>query len=166
MKKIKSLFELFFIMFKIGIFTFGGGYAMIGILEHEFVEKRKWVEKNEFTDLVAIAESTPGPISINCSTYIGYKTNKILGAIIATLAMCLPSFIIIYLISLFFNNFLEIEIIAKAFSGIRIAVIFLILSAGLKFLKSKIKKVYNLFIVLHFFYKKITHYLVSIIFVI
>lgn len=139
MKKSQNLIDLFLSMLKIGLFTFGGGYAMIHLLENEFVTKRGYIESGEFMDLVAIAESTPGPIAINCSTYIGYKREGILGAIFATAGMCIPSFTIIYLISLFFNSFLEIEWVAAAFRGIRICVIYLILSAGIKMLK-KIKK--------------------------
>ena len=126
-------------MFKIGMFTFGGGYAMIHLLDCEFVEKRGWIKSEDFMDLVAIAESTPGPIAINCSTYIGYKRAGLLGAILATLGMCLPSFTVIFIISLFFNSFLEIAWVSSAFKGIQICVIFLILSAGVKMLK-KIKK--------------------------
>jgi chromate transporter len=105
MKTFKTLWLLFISMLKIGLFTFGGGYAMIHILDNEFVGKKKWLDHDEFMDLVAIAESTPGPIAINCATYIGYKKEKILGAMIATLGMALPSFCIIYLISLFFRIF-------------------------------------------------------------
>lgn len=126
-------------MLKIGLFTFGGGYAMISLLESEFVSKKKWLDPEEFIDLVAIAESTPGPIAINCSTYIGYKKAGFLGALASTLGMCLPSFAIIYIISLFFNSFLEIRWVASAFRGIQICVVFLIMSAGLKMLR-KIKK--------------------------
>ena len=139
MKRLKNLIDICLSMMKIGLFTFGGGYAMIHLLENEFVTKRSWIESGEFMDLVAIAESTPGPIAINCSTYIGYKREGIPGAIFATAGMCIPSFTIIYLISLFFNSFLEIEWVAAAFRGIRICVIYLILSAGIKMLK-KIKK--------------------------
>ena len=139
MKKSKNLIDLFLSMLKIGLFTFGGGYAMIHLLENEFVTKRGYIESGEFMDLVAIAESTPGPIAINCSTYIGYKREGILGAIFATAGMCIPSFAIIFLISLFFNSFLEITWVSAAFKGIRICVIYLILSAGLKML-GKIKK--------------------------
>ena len=139
MKRLKNLIDICLSMMKIGLFTFGGGYAMIHLLENEFVTKREWIESGEFMDLVAIAESTPGPIAINCSTYIGYKREGIPGAIFATAGMCIPSFTIIYLISLFFNSFLEIEWVAAAFRGIRICVIYLILSAGIKMLK-KIKK--------------------------
>ena len=133
------ILSLFLSMLKIGCFAFGGGYAIIALLENEFISKRKWIDHDEFLDVVAIAESTPGPIAINCSTYIGYKREGILGAIFATAGMCIPSFAIIFLISLFFNSFLEITWVAAAFKGIRICVIYLILSAGLKMLK-KIKK--------------------------
>lgn len=139
MKKLKSLGELFLSMLKIGLFTFGGGYAMISLLDNEFVNKKKWIETDEFFDLVAVAESTPGPIAINCATYIGYKTEKLLGAIFATLGMITPSLVIIYCISLFFNQFLSTAWVASAFKGIQICVVFLIFSAGLKMLK-KIKK--------------------------
>ena len=139
MNKIKLLLSMFFSMLKIGLFTFGGGYAMIHILDDEFVEKKKWIDSDEFMDLVTIAESTPGPIAINCSTYIGYKKMGFIGALVATFGMCIPSFTIIYLISLFFNQFLEITWVASAFRGIQVCVIYLILSAGLKMLK-KMKK--------------------------
>ena len=144
--RLKSLWLLFINMLKIGLFTFGGGYAMIHLLENEFVSKKKWIEEDEFMDLVAIAESTPGPIAINCSTYIGYKKEKILGAVFATLGMCIPSFTIIFFISLFFNQFLSIGWVASAFKGIRVCVVFLILSAGVKMLKKMKKKPFNLLV--------------------
>lgn len=139
MERIKRLLGLFLTMFKIGLFTFGGGYAMIALLENEFVEKKKLLDHEEFLDMVAIAESTPGPIAINSATYIGYKTDKVIGSIFSTIAVCLPSLIIIYLISLFFNAFLAIELVAHAFKGIQIGVTFLILFAGIKMLRA-IKK--------------------------
>ena len=135
----KTLATLFFTMLKIGLFTFGGGYAMIALLENEFVTKRGWLEQEEFLDVAAIAESTPGPIAINSATYIGYKQAGILGSVVATLGMTLPSFCIIYAISLFFDAFLSLTVVACAFRGIQIAVIYLILSAGLRMLK-KMKK--------------------------
>ena len=144
MKKVKTLLDLFFTMLKIGLFTFGGGYAMIHFLDNEFVAKRKWLDSDEFFDLVAIAETTPGPIAINCSTYIGYKKMGFAGATVATLGMCIPSFSIIYVISLFFNSFLEIKWVASAFRGIQVCVVFLIISAGLKMLKKIKKTVFNL----------------------
>ena len=135
----KTLPTLFFTMLKIGLFTFGGGYAMIALLENEFVTKRGWLEQEEFLDVAAIAESTPGPIAINSATYIGYKQAGILGSLVATLGMTLPSFCIIYAISLFFDAFLSLTVVACAFRGIQIAVLYLILSAGLRMLK-KMKK--------------------------
>ena len=137
--KFKTNLQLFLTMLKIGLFTFGGGYAMIALLENEFVTKRGWLEQEEFLDVAAIAESTPGPIAINSATYIGYKKAGILGSLVATLGMVLPSFCIIYAISLFFDAFLSLTAVACAFKGIQIAVIYLILSAGLRMLK-KMKK--------------------------
>ena len=131
----KSLLTLFLTMLKIGLFTFGGGYAMIALLENEFVTKRGWLEQEEFLDVAAIAESTPGPIAINSATYIGYKRGGLMGALVATLGITLPSFCIIYAISLFFDAFLSLAVVAYAFQGIRVAVIYLILSAGLRMLK-------------------------------
>ena len=126
-------------MMKIGLFTFGGGYAMINLLDNEFVARKKWIDSDEFMDIVTIAESTPGPIAINCATYIGYKREKFAGAIFSTLGMCIPSFVIIFLISPFFDRFLALSWVASAFRGIQVCVIYLILSAGFKMLK-KIKK--------------------------
>ena len=144
MKRLKSLFSLFLSMLKIGAFTFGGGYAMIGILDHEFVERKKWLDKEEFLDLVTVAESTPGPIAINCATYIGYKKAGILGSIISTVGMILPSLTVIYIISLVFDRFIASPIIAAAFEGIQVCVVFLIFSAGIKMLKKMRKKAFNI----------------------
>ena len=131
-------------MMKIGLFTFGGGYAMISLLEREFVERRRWLTSDEFLDLVTIAESTPGPIAINCATYIGNKRAGIIGSIGATLGMCIPSFTIIYLISSFFDTFLSIGWVAAAFEGIQACVVFLILSAGFKMLRKMKKTPFNI----------------------
>ena len=147
-RKIKGYLSLFLTMLKIGLFTFGGGYAMIALLENEFVEKKKWLEKNEFLDVAAIAESTPGPIAINAATYIGYKNAGIIGSIIATLGICIPSFVIIYAISLFFDAFLSLTLVAYAFKGIQICVVYLILTAGLKMLKQMKKTAFNMIIIL------------------
>ncbi len=135
MKNKKMLWELFSTLFKIGLFTFGGGYAMIAFFESEFVEKKKWLDKEEFLDMVAIAESTPGPIAINSATYVGYKNAGVIGAACATLGVVLPSFIIIFIISLFLDAFLSFELIGYAFKGIQAGVVYLILSAGIKMLK-------------------------------
>ena len=143
---MKKAFNLFLIMLKIGLFTFGGGYAMIALLENEFVSKSKWIEKDEFLDMVAISESTPGPIAINAATYIGYKSAGIFGSVAATFGVCIPSFIIIYVISLFFDAFLSLTYVAYAFRGIQVCVIYLILSAGLKMLKGLEKNVFNIII--------------------
>lgn len=164
MKKIKGFCELFLSMMKIGVFTFGGGYAMINLLDNEFVSKKKWIEPEEFMDLVTIAESTPGPIAINCSTYIGYKKMGFFGALAATLGMCIPSFSIIYLISLFFNSFLEIRWVASAFRGIQVCVVFLIFSAGLKMLKKIKKTVFNVAVMLITFTSMILFSLFSVSF--
>ena len=126
------LLELFLTFAKVGAFTFGGGYAMLALLDHTCVEQKKWLTSEEFSDLTVIAESTPGPIAINCSTYTGYKKAGIPGAIVATFGMVLPSFLILLLISLFFENILAYPVIANAFQGIRVAVALLILRAGLK----------------------------------
>ena len=147
MKSTKERLSLFLTMLKIGIFTFGGGYAMIALLENEFVSKKKWLDKDEFLDVAAIAESTPGPIAINAATYIGYKNAGVIGSIIATLGICIPSFLIIYIISLFFDVFLSLTLVAYAFNGIQICVVYLILSAGLKMLKQMKKSVFNVVIV-------------------
>lgn len=134
-------------MLKIGLFTFGGGYAMIALLENEFVEKKKYVEKEEFLDMVAIAESTPGPIAINAATYLGYKRMGIMGSLVATVGVIIPSFVIIYAISLFLDAFLSIAWVERAFRGIQICVIYLIFSAGLKMLKSMKKTAFSVTIV-------------------
>ena len=129
------LLQLFISYLKIGFFGFGGGYAIIALLENEFISKRKWIDHDEFMDIVAIAESTPGPIAINVATYVGYKLKGYIGAIVATVGICVPSFVIMYLVSLFYEQFIQITIVAAAFKGIQVCVIYLIASAGLKMLK-------------------------------
>ena len=144
MQKFKTCLKLFLVMFKIGLFTFGGGYAMISLLESELVAKRKWLESDEFLNVVAIAESTPGPVAINAATYVGYKLAGVWGSLSATVAVALPSFSIIFLISLFFDAFLSLKYVAYAFDGIQVCVIFLILSAGVKMLIKLEKTVWNI----------------------
>ena len=134
------LFELFFTFTKIGLFTFGGGYAMISIIEDQCVERKKWITHDEMMNMTVIAESTPGPIAINCSTFAGYKRAGILGALAATFGMVVPSFVIIYFISMCLDNFLKLTIIANAFKGIKIGVGFLILDAGIMMFKKMSKK--------------------------
>ena len=143
-EKIKLYFQLFITMLKIGLFTFGGGYAMISFLEREYVEKKQWLSHEEFLDIIAISESTPGPIAINSSTFIGYKKAGVLGSFFATLGMILPSFTIIFCISLFFDQFMQITYVQYAFRGIQACVIFLILNAGIKLFKSLKKNVISI----------------------
>jgi chromate transporter len=139
---MNRLLELFFTFVKIGAFTFGGGYAMISIIEDNCVEKKKWITHDEMMDITVIAESTPGPIAINCATFVGHKIAGLAGAVCATLGVVLPSFFIIFIISSFLDNFLEIEIVAKAFFGIKVAVGILILDAGLTMLKKMPAKLF------------------------
>lgn len=133
---LKTLLKLFLVYMKIGLFTFGGGYAMIALIEDEIVSKRGWITKEELADIVVIAESTPGPIAINCSTYVGYKIGGVFGSAVATTAVVIPSFVIIFLISLFIEAFLAIELVAYAFFGINCAVGLIIVRTGLKMFKS------------------------------
>ena len=123
---IRTLFRTFL---KIGVFTFGGGYAMIALLETEFCVRKNWLDKKEFLDMTAISESTPGPTAVNSATYIGYKIGGVLGAIAATVGVCIPSFFIIYIISLFFDKFLSLKVVYAGFRGIQVGVIYLILTA-------------------------------------
>ena len=141
-----SLFKLFTTFFRIGLFTFGGGYAMIPLIQKEAVENRKWITDDDILEIVAIAESTPGPIAINSATFIGYKTAGVMGSAFATLGVCMPSFIIIYIISLFFDAFLSLKFVQYAFLGIRACVVYLIASAGFKLFKGLKKNVLSILI--------------------
>ena len=134
------LIELFLTFVKIGLFTFGGGYAMLSIIENICVEKKNWITHDEMMNITVIAESTPGPVAINCATFVGYKKAKVPGAVLATLGVVLPSFIIIFAISMFLEGFLEITWIAHAFQGIKIAVGILIFDAALKMIKKMEKR--------------------------
>ena len=134
------LCDLFLTFAKIGFFTFGGGYAMIAMIENICVENKKWITHDEMMDITVIAESTPGPIAINCATFTGYKKAGFAGALAATFGIIVPSFAVIYLISMFLDNFLELTLIANAFKGIKIAVGILILDAAFTMLKKMHKK--------------------------
>ena len=134
------LFELFLTFANIGLFTFGGGYAMISLIEHACVEQKQWITHDEMMNVTVIAESTPGPIAINCATYVGYKQKGLTGAAAATVGIVLPSFCIIFLISMVLDHFLEIDWIAHAFMGIKIAVGILILDAAIKMIRKMQKK--------------------------
>ena len=134
------LLDLFLTFAKIGLFTFGGGYAMISMIEHNCVERKQWITHDEMMNVTVIAESTPGPIAINCATFTGYKKAGFAGALAATFGIVVPSFAVIYLISMFLDNFLELTLIANAFKGIKIAVGLLILDAAVTMIKKMPKK--------------------------
>lgn len=138
--KLKNLLALAWTFFKIGLLTFGGGYAMIPIIQAEVAEKHKWISEEELMHIVTIAESTPGPIAINLATFVGYKRSGFLGSLLATLGVVLPSLVILYVISLFLDVFLENRYVAYAFTGIKCAVAFLILKAGMDMLAKLPKK--------------------------
>ena len=129
------LLELFLTFMKIGMFTFGGGYAMISVVENACVEEKHWITHDDMMNITVIAESTPGPIAINCATFVGFKKRGLIGAAVATTGMILPSFLIIYLVARFLDSFLEISWIAHAFEGIKLAVGILIIVAGVKMFK-------------------------------
>lgn len=133
--RILSIWELFFTFMKIGIFTFGGGYAMLPVMEDACVVKKQWISHEEMMDITVIAEATPGPIAINCATFVGYRQAGILGAAAATVGVILPSFCIIFAVSLFLDRFLGIRWIANAFRGIRIGVGLLIADAAVRMMR-------------------------------
>jgi len=136
----KRLRQLFLTFLKIGAFTFGGGYAMISIIENEVVSEKKWLSHDEMMDITVIAESTPGPLAINTATFVGYKVGGILGSAMATAGVVLPSLVIIFIIAMFLENFLAITWVANAFRGIKAAVAFLIFAAGWKMFRKMKKK--------------------------
>lgn len=136
---LKQLIEIFLVFFKIGLFTFGGGYAMIPLIEREIVEKKKWVREEEITNIFAVSESIPGAIAINSSTFMGYKIAGRKGAVAAAFGVILPSFIIISLIAASFGKFGDNKIVKAVFAGIRPAVVSLIGVAAFKVGKTSIK---------------------------
>ncbi|MBQ9792292.1 MAG: chromate transporter [Clostridia bacterium] len=141
---MKAILELFWVFFKLGLFTFGGGYAMLPHIKEVVIEKKKWLTEDEVLDIIAIAESTPGPIAINMATYIGNKQKGFWGSLFATIGVVLPSLIIIYIISLFFDAFLQNQYVQYAFVGIKCGVAFLILKTGVEMLLKTKKKVFNI----------------------
>ncbi len=147
----KSL-DLFKVFFKIGLFTFGGGYAMIPFIQKEIVEKNGWITDEEILDMFAIAEATPGVIAVNTATFVGYKISGFLGSLFATLGVVLPSVFIILLIAYFIKDFLSIKIIAYAFKGIRAGVIVLIIGAITKFSKNNDINIFNIIITITAFF--------------
>lgn len=138
--EMKLLSDLFLTFTKIGLFTFGGGYAMVPVIEHACVDQKQWITHDDMMNITVIAESTPGPIAINCATFVGYRQKGLIGAIAATLGIVLPSLMIIFLIALLLDGFLEITVIRNAFKGIKLAVGLLILDAALRMIKKMPKK--------------------------
>ena len=128
-KRWKRIWKLFTTFFKIGAFTFGGGYAMIPLIQKEAVEKNGWVTDDDILEIIAIAESTPGPIAINSATFVGYRTAGVLGSAVATLGVVLPSFVLIYAISFVLRQFQELKAVQYAFQGIRAGVLALLCKA-------------------------------------
>ena len=137
--KAKSVWKLFSTFFRIGAFTFGGGYAMIPLIQREAVDKQGWISEEDILEVVAIAESTPGPIAINAATFVGYRVAGVLGAVCATLGVVLPSFLVILLISGVLRQFQQVDAVRYAFIGIRAGVLALIVKAFWGMLK-KCKK--------------------------
>ncbi len=140
MNRCRLLWQLFRVFFRVGLFTFGGGYALHSLIEDACVDRRGWITREEMDDLVVVAESTPGPIAINCATFVGARQGGLPGAVAATLGMILPSFLVIFAISRFLDRFLEIRAVASAFKGIKLAVCVLILDAGVRMLRRMKKK--------------------------
>lgn len=145
---IKTYWELFKVFFKIGAFTFGGGYAMIPLIEEEIVVHKKWVKKEDIFDLFAVSQSIPGAIAINTSTLVGYKIAGRLGAIFATFGVILPSFIIISLIAAFFTKVATSHVVETLFIGINGTVVVLITMAAVKMMKIAIHDALSVFIVI------------------
>lgn len=140
--------QLFWTYFKIGLFGFGGGYAMLSLIQHEVVENHHWLTDSEFTDIVAISQMTPGPIGINSATYIGYTvTDSVFGSIVATFAVCLPSFLIVWMIAGSYQKFRSNTYVDSAFKGLRPVVVGLIASAALLLMNSENFMDYKSFII-------------------
>lgn len=143
---MKTLIDLFFTFCRIGGLTFGGGYAMLPMIQKEIVEEKKWATEEEVLDYYAVGQCTPGIIAVNTATFIGYKVQGVIGAIVATLGVVFPSLIIITIIAALLKNFASYAIIQHAFSGIRVVVIALIINAILKLAKTSIKNSLTLII--------------------
>lgn len=135
---MKKLLELFLTFAKIGGFTFGGGIAMLPMLQKEIVENKKWATQDELMDYYAIGQCTPGIIAINTATFVGYKEKGVIGGIVATLGMAFPSVVIITIIAALVSNFQDLQVVQWAFGGIRAAVVALILSSVIKLMKKSV----------------------------
>lgn len=138
--------EAFTTFFRIGLFTIGGGYAMIPLIENEVVDRKKWIKKEDFLDLLALAQTAPGIFAVNIAIFIGYKLRKFWGAFVMTLGTILPSFLIILAIALFFRQFQHLEIVEKIFRGIRPGVVALIAAPTFKMAKTARINIYNIWI--------------------
>ena len=136
---MKELFDLFWTFCKIGALTFGGGYAMLPLIQREIVENNIWSTEKEILDYYAVGQCTPGVIAVNTATFIGYKLRGIIGGIVATLGVIFPSIVIILIIAAFLQNFADLAIVQSAFAGIRVAVVALIITTVVKLIKSSIK---------------------------
>ena len=126
-----TYFDLFFVFFKVGLFSFGGGYAILPLMQHEVVDVNKWISFKEFMDIVAVSQITPGPISINLATHVGYRIGGTLGSTIATTSVILPSIIIISLIVIFLKRFSKLPVVQRIFKSLRVTIVGLILAAGI-----------------------------------
>ncbi len=144
--RFRLLCSLFISFAKIGVMTFGGGLAMLPMLERELVENRKWVTNEEILDYYAVGQCTPGIIAVNTATFVGYKQSKVLGAVFATLGMVFPSLVIIAVIAAVLSNFADIPAVQHAFAGIRIAVCALITAAVVKLAKSNVRNLAQILI--------------------
>lgn len=144
---MNKIIDMFISFFKIGAFTFGGGYAMIPLIESEVVTKKGWLSKQEFIDVLVVSQSLPGALAVNCCTFLGYKIGGVIGAIIALFAVVIPSFLIIVFIAIFFMQFRNNYYVNAVFKGITAAVPILILSGAISLTKSLQRSIRNLIII-------------------
>ena len=138
-EKLKNCFEVFWTFFKIGAFTFGGGYAMVPLIQKEAVEKKGWITDDDILEIIAIAESTPGPISVNAATFVGYRTAGVTGAACATFGLVLPAFLTIYCLAFILREFSQLPAVKYAFFGIRASVLALLVKAVMMMYKKSKK---------------------------
>ncbi|MBE5752621.1 MAG: chromate transporter [Clostridiales bacterium] len=165
-KKWKGgLLELFWSFFKIGLFTFGGGYAMIPLIQKEAVESKKWISDDDILEIIAIAESTPGPIAINSATFVGYRVRGFWGSFFATLGVVMPSFLIILTIAFVLKEFQSIAVVKYAFWGIRAGVLALIFKAVVNMYKKSKKNLFSHIVMFSAFFI-VAFFNVNVIFVI
>lgn len=147
-RSVKFYFELFLTFLKLGVFSIGGGTTMLTLLHGELVERKKWIDNDELMEMTAISESTPGPIAINLATYLGYSRGGFLGALLTTLGVILPPFVIMFVISLFLQNILSYDAIKYAFMGIKCGVVFLLCKVAITLLRGNKKDILGIIIVI------------------